>query len=86
MLITEATPIQPSEEPSLKEDGSIAALYKTLLFGLAAFALMTLGVTVFALYGGWFRAPSFPSVIVPLEWPQEIVVTGVTRHPTSPHG
>ena len=86
MLITEATPFQPSEEPSLKEDGSIAALYKTLLFGLAAFALMTLGVTVFALYSGWFRAPSFPSVIVPLEWPQEIVVTGVTRHPASPHG
>ncbi|MFM8606616.1 MAG: divergent polysaccharide deacetylase family protein [Hyphomicrobiales bacterium] len=86
MSMSDATslPSLDSSSPTVSE--SLSRSYAPFVIAASVLCLMTIGAIGLAWHGGWFRAPPLPNVIVPIEWPQEIVVTGTSRRTVSQHG
>ena len=86
MSMSEATPLPSLDAVSPKASSPPSQSHIPFLFVMSGLALMTVAAIGMAWHGGWFHTPTLPIVTVPIEWPQETVVTGVARRPMSPHG
>ncbi len=59
-----------------------------IFFGLMIAGSFALSIIAFALawHSGWFRVPPLPTVTVPIEWPQDPLITATARRTLTSHG
>lgn len=86
MSMSEATPLPSLESSSPTAIQGSSGPHASFAIAMSVLTLMTLGALGIAWHKGWFRAPPLPTVIVPIDWPGEPIVTSAARRPLSPHG
>ncbi|MEI6571911.1 MAG: divergent polysaccharide deacetylase family protein [Alphaproteobacteria bacterium] len=86
MSISDATGFPSSLSPA--KDVSAGHSSHRIFFGLMIAGSLALSIIAFALawHSGWFRVPPLPTVTVPIEWPQDPLITATSRRTLTSHG
>ena len=84
MSDTTRLPSSLSETDLPPVGGSSSRLF--LMLSFIGMFIMTISALGLATHQGWFRTPPLPTAIVPIDWPQDPLITATARRPLSSHG
>jgi len=86
MSISDATGLSSSlshAEPTFSGRSSHRFLFGLIISGSLAISIIALAL---AWHNGWFRVPPLPTVTVPIDWPQDPLITATARRTVTSHG